>query len=112
MESHSRCARSRHYTAFSCSTDVFVCSEIFKYQPNRLYVRSILLTEKHARLVHFDRAGIHTTPPINIHQNPATLVRLILGISSTNERLLGLDDSVHWEIVDGQKGRGTLTPRT
>ncbi|TEB22114.1 hypothetical protein FA13DRAFT_1573725, partial [Coprinellus micaceus] len=64
----------------------------------RLYVRSILLTEKHARLVHFDRAGIHTTPPINIHQNPATLVRLILGISSTNERLLGLDDSVHWEI--------------
>ncbi|TEB14491.1 hypothetical protein FA13DRAFT_1572513, partial [Coprinellus micaceus] len=75
----------------------------------RLYVRSILLTEKHARLVHFDRAGIHTTPPINIHQNPATLVRLILGISSTNERLLGLDDSVQWEIVDGQKGRGTLT---
>ncbi|TEB14487.1 hypothetical protein FA13DRAFT_1823267 [Coprinellus micaceus] len=87
----------------------FHSGEIFKSQPNRLYVRSILLTEKHARLVHFDRAGIQTTPPINIHQNPATLIRLILGISSTNEWLLGLDDSVQWEIVDGQKGTGTLT---
>ncbi|TEB09968.1 hypothetical protein FA13DRAFT_1749113 [Coprinellus micaceus] len=90
----------------------FHSGEIFKSQPNRLYVRSILLTEKHARLVHFDRAGIQTTPPINIHQNPATLIRLILGISSTNEWLLGLDDSVQWKLWTVRKGQEPSPPRT
>ncbi|TEB14749.1 hypothetical protein FA13DRAFT_1805317 [Coprinellus micaceus] len=50
---------------------------IFQVQPNRSYVRSLVITEKHARL------------------HPETLVRLVAGLASADERLLGLDDSVH-----------------
>lgn len=67
------------------------------------------MTEKHVRLLHFDRAGAQTTPLIDINQHPATLVRLIAGLASVNERILGLDCSVQWTIVDGRKAQGTLT---
>jgi hypothetical protein len=46
---------------------------------------------------------------MDIHRHPLTLVRLIAGIATTDERLLGLDDSVRWTIVDGRKAAGTLT---
>ncbi|KAJ3514854.1 hypothetical protein NMY22_g14611 [Coprinellus aureogranulatus] len=82
---------------------------IFQEQPNRFYIRSLQLTEKHARLVHFDRAGPQVTPLIDIHEHAATLVRLIVGLSSTNEHLLGIDDSVRWDVVDGKEGHGTIS---
>ncbi|TEB25618.1 hypothetical protein FA13DRAFT_1692942 [Coprinellus micaceus] len=82
---------------------------VFHEQPNRVFVRSLVVTEKHARLVHFDRAGSQITPPIDIHRHPATFVRLIAGLSSTSERSLGLDDSIQWTVVDGRKTHGTLT---
>ncbi|TEB22696.1 hypothetical protein FA13DRAFT_1715896 [Coprinellus micaceus] len=82
---------------------------IFREQPNRIHVRSLIVTEKHARLVHFDRAGSQITPPIDIHEHPETLVRLVAGLSSINERTLGLDDSIQWTIVAGRKSQGTLT---
>ncbi|TEB22651.1 hypothetical protein FA13DRAFT_1798641 [Coprinellus micaceus] len=82
---------------------------IFREQPNRIHIRSLIITEKHARLVHFDRAGSQITPPIDIHEHPKTLVRLVAGLSSINERTLGLDDSIQWTIVAGRKSQGTLT---
>ncbi|TEB19364.1 hypothetical protein FA13DRAFT_1744490 [Coprinellus micaceus] len=82
---------------------------IFEQQPNRLFVRCLLLTENHARLVHFDRAGVETTPLIDIHQHPDTFVRIITGLASVDERTLGLDDSIQWTIVNGRKEKGTLT---
>ncbi|KAJ3540250.1 hypothetical protein NMY22_g4372 [Coprinellus aureogranulatus] len=82
---------------------------IFRDQPNRMHVRSLVLTEKQARLVHFDRCGAQISPPIDLHRHPATLVRLVAGLSSAEERLLGLDDSLHWNIADGKKKDGTLT---
>ncbi|TEB26504.1 hypothetical protein FA13DRAFT_1816940 [Coprinellus micaceus] len=63
---------------------------IFREQPNRIHVRPLVITEKHARL------------------HPETLVRLVAGLSSTNERTLGLDDSIQWTIDDGRKSQGTL----
>ncbi|TEB22085.1 hypothetical protein FA13DRAFT_1523568 [Coprinellus micaceus] len=83
--------------------------KIFADQPNRLYVRSLLLTEKHARLLHFDRAGAQITPSIDIQQHPSTFVRLIAGVASMDERLLGLDDSIQWTIIEGRKTAGVLT---
>ena len=82
--------------------------QILRDQPNRLYVRSLVLTESHARLVHFDRTGAEITPPFNIHQHPATLVRLVAGLSSADERVLGIDTSIQWAIVNGRKERGTI----
>ncbi|TEB21857.1 hypothetical protein FA13DRAFT_1819279 [Coprinellus micaceus] len=83
--------------------------QIFRDQPNRVHVRSLTFTENHARLVHFDRAGSQITPPIDFHKNPGTLIRLVTGLTSTNERTMGLDDSVQWTIVDGRKTRGSVT---
>ena len=36
-------------------------------------------------------------------------MRLIAGLGSTDERLLGIDTSIQWPITNGQKATGTLT---
>ncbi|KAJ3499925.1 hypothetical protein NMY22_g19439 [Coprinellus aureogranulatus] len=82
---------------------------ILRDQPNRYFVRTLVLTERHFRLVHFDRAGAELTPFIDIHRNAATFIRLVAGLASTSERELGIDDSIRWEIVDGRKAKGRIT---
>ncbi|RXW19952.1 hypothetical protein EST38_g5916 [Candolleomyces aberdarensis] len=82
---------------------------IFFQQPNRFYVRSMLVTQNSTRLFHFDRSGAQYTPPFNFHEDPHTFIRLILGLSTLDERILGLDDSIRWTTAaDGTKNGGTL----
>jgi hypothetical protein len=76
-----------------------------------MYVRSLAVTEDYVRLAHFDRAGAQITPRVNIHGNPATFVRLVAGVSSADERILGFDGSIHWTITEGRKEKGTLKTR-
>ncbi|KAF5341172.1 hypothetical protein D9611_006064 [Ephemerocybe angulata] len=83
--------------------------QIFFHQLNRLFARSLLITETRVRLVHCDRSGGYKTDWLNIHENPATLVRLILGLSSPREAVLGLDTSVQWTVKNGVKVAGTIT---
>ncbi|RXW17052.1 hypothetical protein EST38_g8801 [Candolleomyces aberdarensis] len=83
--------------------------QMFVYQPNRLFFRSLVLTEHQARLFHFDRSGAQYTPPFNIHDKPHMFIRLILGLCATKEGILGLDDSIQWSTgPDGRKASGTL----
>ncbi|KAJ2925060.1 hypothetical protein H1R20_g12036, partial [Candolleomyces eurysporus] len=83
--------------------------QVFIQQPNRFFVRCLVITEKRARLFHFDRSGIQYTPLFNIHKLPHILVRLILGLCCIDERVLGFDDSVQWTIgANGSKVAGTL----
>lgn len=88
--------------------------QIFLSQPNRSYSRSISISENHVRLVHYDRSGGYCTPLINIHEDPQTFVRLVLGLASTNESILGLDTRFQWttHVISGRKVAGTLTTRT
>ncbi|KAJ2915293.1 hypothetical protein MD484_g5149, partial [Candolleomyces efflorescens] len=82
---------------------------IFELQPNRFYVRSLLITLEEALVFHFDRSGAQHSLPFNIHEDPQSFVQLILGLCSTDERILGLDDSIQWTIGDdGTKMGGTL----
>ncbi|RXW13099.1 hypothetical protein EST38_g12754 [Candolleomyces aberdarensis] len=82
---------------------------IFIRQPNRNFVRSIAVTGRKVRLFHFDRSGAQYSTPFDIHDNPHAFIRLILGLSSLDERTLGLDDTIQWTIgPDGQKVAGTL----
>ncbi|RXW14934.1 hypothetical protein EST38_g10926 [Candolleomyces aberdarensis] len=82
---------------------------IFIQQPNRNFVRSIAVTGRKVRLFHFDRSGAQYSPPFDIHDDPHTFIRLILGLSSMDERTLGFDDTIQWTIgPDGQKVAGTL----
>lgn len=85
------------------------CQQIFLQQPNREFVRALLITEQMVQLVHYDRSGTYITPPLNYHSEPHTFVRLILGLTSTDETVLGFDNTVRWEIENGRKVSGTIT---
>lgn len=82
------------------------CSKIFVQQPNRDFCRSLVVTETSACLVHCDRSGVYMTPFLSIHDHPRAFVRLVVGICASDEKALGLDTSVYWEI-DGTTGRKT-----
>ncbi|KAF6760677.1 kinase-like domain-containing protein [Ephemerocybe angulata] len=86
------------------------CRHIFLEQPNRNFVRSLIVTHNSVRLVHYDRSGVYVTPYINIHQYPRTFIRLVLGITSPDERDLGLDTSIQWSIdkATGRRAAGTI----
>lgn len=83
--------------------------QIFIQQPNRRFVRNLLITEEVCHLYHFDRSGGQYTPPINIHEDPVTFIRLVLGLSAADENVLGLDSSIRWEVEQGQRVSGTIT---
>jgi hypothetical protein len=82
---------------------------MFIQQPNRNFVRSISVTGRKVRLFQFDRSGAQYSPPFDIHDDPHTFIRLILGLSSLDEPIIGLDDTIQWTVgSDGQKVGGTL----
>ncbi|KAJ2928389.1 hypothetical protein H1R20_g8696, partial [Candolleomyces eurysporus] len=83
--------------------------QIFIQQPNRRFVRALLLTENSVRLFHFDRSGGMYSPFINIHDHPDIFIRLVVGLNSLDEPTLGLDTSIRWNIEGGRKVDGTLT---
>ncbi|KAF5341174.1 hypothetical protein D9611_006062 [Ephemerocybe angulata] len=82
--------------------------QLFFHQMNRVFSRSLLLTETRVRLVHCDRSGGYKTTSLNIHDNPRTFIRLILGLSSPRESALGLDSSVQWTVKNGIRIAGTI----
>jgi hypothetical protein len=74
------------------------CRQIFVQQPNRHFARSLIVTEKIFRLVHYDRSGLYVTPLFDIHKDAPLFVQFVVGLSSPNEQHLGLDTSVQWTI--------------
>ncbi|KAF6760724.1 hypothetical protein DFP72DRAFT_55005 [Ephemerocybe angulata] len=88
----------------------FYCRQIFMRQPNRNFVRSLVITEHSVRMLHYDRSGFYLTPLIDIHNNPRTFIRLVLGLSSPDESVLGLDTSIQWTInpATGMKTAGII----
>ncbi|KAF5341175.1 hypothetical protein D9611_006063 [Ephemerocybe angulata] len=83
--------------------------QIFLHQPNRRYCRALIITESKFRLFHYDRSGAFFTQALSIHRHAATFVRLVVGLSSYNEKDLGLDTNFRWKIVDGRKSAGTIS---
>ncbi|KAJ2912013.1 hypothetical protein MD484_g8401, partial [Candolleomyces efflorescens] len=83
--------------------------QIFIHQPNRKFVRALLLTEQKVRLYHFDRSGGFYTSEINIHEDPHTFIRLVVGLNSLDQSEIGFDASIQWKIKDGRKVGGSLT---
>ncbi|CAA7262378.1 unnamed protein product [Cyclocybe aegerita] len=70
--------------------------QCFIQQGNRHYVHSLVMTEKRAFLLQFDRNGLLRSKYINIHENPKDFVYLILLVSSPNCTTLGFDTTVYW----------------
>ncbi|KAJ2912016.1 hypothetical protein MD484_g8397, partial [Candolleomyces efflorescens] len=86
--------------------------QIFIQQPNRRFVRALVLTENKVRLFHFDRSGGMYTPFIDIHAEPEIFIRLVAGLNSHDENVVGLDTSFKWIYENGRKVKGTLTATT
>ncbi|KAF5333965.1 hypothetical protein D9611_014942 [Ephemerocybe angulata] len=40
--------------------------------------------------------GLYVSPLVNIHRDPCTFIRLVLGLTSTKEDVLGLDKAIQW----------------
>ncbi|TFK66154.1 hypothetical protein BDN72DRAFT_961968 [Pluteus cervinus] len=70
--------------------------QCFIEQSNRLKVYSVLLTETYIRLLQYDRGGMMFSSECNIHEDPETFVRLILGLAS-GEDSVGFDTSIFWQ---------------
>jgi hypothetical protein len=85
--------------------------QIFIQQPNRRFVRVLLLTEKSVCLFHFDRCGGIRTDWIDLHEDPHTFIRLVVGLNWHEETELGFDTSIKWTIKKKRKVGGTLTTR-
>ncbi|KAF6760718.1 hypothetical protein DFP72DRAFT_756880, partial [Ephemerocybe angulata] len=79
-------------------------------QPNRNFIRTLLVTERSFRLVHYDRSGFYVSQLMDIHQNAHTFIRIVLGLSSRREAVLGFDTSIQWRCdpETGRKSEGTL----
>ncbi|RXW14708.1 hypothetical protein EST38_g11144 [Candolleomyces aberdarensis] len=85
--------------------------QIFIQQPNRRFVRTLSVTEHAVRFFHFDRSGFHDEVFIDWEDtNPYDFIRLILGLTSLDEEVLGFDTSLQWSVDSmGRKASGTLT---
>lgn len=85
--------------------------QLFIQQPNRRFVRTLSVTEHAIRFFHFDRSGFHDEVFLDWEDiNPYDFIRLILGVSSLDEEVLGFDTSLRWSVDStGRKTGGTLT---
>lgn len=66
------------------------------------------MSEEFCQLLHFDRSGAQYSTPFNIHAQVKTFIRLILGLSSFDENVVGLDTAVKWTVEGGRKVAGTI----
>ncbi|KJA28426.1 hypothetical protein HYPSUDRAFT_110781, partial [Hypholoma sublateritium FD-334 SS-4] len=69
----------------------------FHQQSNRKFVYGLLVTEKNFELHVFDRSGICYSIPWDIHRHPVEFVRMLLGIWSPDNELIGFNTSIYWE---------------
>ncbi|KAJ3533030.1 hypothetical protein NMY22_g7502 [Coprinellus aureogranulatus] len=83
--------------------------QIFAHQPNRIFVRGMVLCETYFQLVHFDRSGAQVSPPISLNEGAVEFVRCVIELCGRDDGRSGFDDSIQWEIVDGEKSGGTMT---
>ncbi|KIM49673.1 hypothetical protein M413DRAFT_113985 [Hebeloma cylindrosporum] len=63
--------------------------QCFMVQGNRFFVYSMIITEKHAQLYVFDRSGVYHSRNFDIHKQAVDFVRFILGVSSTDDTVIG-----------------------
>ncbi|KAJ6511339.1 hypothetical protein C8R47DRAFT_1034461 [Mycena vitilis] len=77
-------------------------SLIFSNQDNRRFVISIAFMGDIIRLFVFDRAGLVTTAPFNMHNEPESFVRVMVALMFTDDpAVLGYDTS----IIETDNGR-------
>ncbi|KAJ2914322.1 hypothetical protein MD484_g6094, partial [Candolleomyces efflorescens] len=86
--------------------------QMFIQQPNRQFVRALLVSEQRFTLFHFDRSGVQHSQQFELSDDSTRsqylFVRLVVGLCSPHESDLGFDSSIQWKIENGRKVSGTL----
>ncbi|KAF6760722.1 hypothetical protein DFP72DRAFT_881339 [Ephemerocybe angulata] len=80
----------------------FYCRTMFTKQPNRHFVRSMVITEDHVRIVHYDRGGFYFSPLLNIHQDPTHSFDLSSGLAWSVDPKTGKKASGTIEGLDAE----------
>ncbi|TFK23553.1 hypothetical protein FA15DRAFT_642331 [Coprinopsis marcescibilis] len=78
--------------------------QTYNTQPNRNFVRSLILSETSVRLYQYDRSGVVYSDPFDFHKDPALFVKLILGLISSDPDTVGFDKTITWKQVDNGMG--------
>ncbi|KAF8202523.1 hypothetical protein BJ912DRAFT_1053694 [Pholiota molesta] len=71
--------------------------QCFMRQHNRRCVYGLLITESTVTLYMFDRSGVCRSCPIDIHKRAADFVRLLLGVWSPDDAVVGFDTTISWD---------------
>ncbi|TFK50083.1 hypothetical protein OE88DRAFT_1661620, partial [Heliocybe sulcata] len=66
-------------------------------QPNRNLVYSAALTERNIRLHQYDRGGGMYSCETDIHTDARTFVKIVLALSTEDEKLLGFETRIYWD---------------
>ena len=91
-------------------TATLLFRQIFAHQPNRRFVRTCCIDQEGTAWYHFDRSGLYENFAGFYNEDPHKFIRLILGLGSLDEEILGLDTSIRWKLDDrGRKATGTVT---
>lgn len=70
---------------------------MFKEQPNRRSVISVLLTGDEMTFCVFDRSGKVSALPFNIHEQPELFLRVIVGLCYADNETIGFDQTINLE---------------
>ncbi|KII94496.1 hypothetical protein PLICRDRAFT_169250 [Plicaturopsis crispa FD-325 SS-3] len=70
--------------------------ECFVSHQGRRFVYTALVTQTRIRILLYDRCGVMSSAWVNIHEDPVTFVRVILGLCLDNEAELGYDTNIYW----------------
>ncbi|KDR85790.1 hypothetical protein GALMADRAFT_234869 [Galerina marginata CBS 339.88] len=102
--------RNRRLFDNICQTAVYA-RQCFIQQHNRKAVYCLIITEKIVQICMFDRSGVYHSVDINIHENAADFVRLILGVVSPDEEVVGFDTTVFWDKKTNERFLTTVNHR-
>ncbi|KAJ2926789.1 hypothetical protein H1R20_g10293, partial [Candolleomyces eurysporus] len=106
---------SEHLVQMGC-----YARQIFAQQPNRFFVRGLVVSHQRARLFHFDRSGAQYTALFNIHEYPRTITLACTGLPAMGGvrargilRTVGTDKQIveHDLLGDPISSRGSVCGR-
>ncbi|KAH8753809.1 FunK1 protein kinase, partial [Diaporthe sp. PMI_573] len=75
--------------------------DVFSCQPTRRYVHAFTICGREMEVWIFDRSGLYSPGPFDIHDEPERFIQVITGYTMMNEEELGLDTFTERD-VDGR----------
>ncbi|KAI0321259.1 hypothetical protein OF83DRAFT_359186 [Amylostereum chailletii] len=85
--------------------------QTLKEQPDRRFVFALIFTRSEIRFWLLDRSGALGSELVDIHTNPKTLIRIVVGLMTKSPSDLGWDPTM-LQYVDGERKPSYNIPRT